>query len=522
MDEQLEPPRTRPKHRRQMSEEPTEVELAVSMNKHSAERLLKQVHTDKLDTAEEAARASKLSALEDCIFVGHTNTDMDSVSSAIACQELFGPNATAARASDVNSETKTCLEYWGLELPTLFKDLPDHPSRPVCLVDHQQTTQMAEGVSVSQIAGIIDHHALQSKTVTTPNPIFVDIRPWGSACTIIAFTFFQMRKSPSKNVAGMLLSGILSDTLNLKGPTTTKTDEMMVACLANVADVVDINQLAEMQFRAKSEMLSQMTATEIVMGDHKVFKYTVGDESFNVGFGVVECVGEAPAAMVRRKAELLEEMVYLKSSLDLEYSFFAVVDIVKLKSNLLICGDAEAEVAKESFGGVVVDGLMDLGGRVSRKKDFIAGGIDPVLSAGYTPSPPAMKLSRQQSSTEAPELAYDLTLGCCGKVTRAHKLRDAAQVLRAVVKFKHAISDSKNNCGHDHGHHAAPPAAPAPPAHGHYGHLAPSEIAAPSPQRAPPPAALKCPLAVLQNPLVVAVVAAAVGFVLGRVRSVAA
>ena len=64
------------------------------------------------------------------------------------------------------------------------------------------------------------------------------LRPWGSACTIIAFTFFQLKKVPSSNVAGMLLSGILSDTLNLKGPTTTSTDRMMVAALARIANVV--------------------------------------------------------------------------------------------------------------------------------------------------------------------------------------------------------------------------------------------------------------------------------------------
>ena len=85
-----------------------------------------------------------------------------------------------------------------------------------------------------QVCGVIDHHSLKTKTVCTAGPIFIDIRPWGSACSILAFDFFAAERLPSKPVAGMLLSGILSDTLNLKGPTTTEPDRVMVAALAKV------------------------------------------------------------------------------------------------------------------------------------------------------------------------------------------------------------------------------------------------------------------------------------------------
>jgi hypothetical protein len=108
---------------------------------------------------------------------------------------------------------------------------------------------------------VIDHHSLQSKTVCTTGPVFIDIRPWGSACSILAFDFFANRRVPSKPVAGMLLSGILSDTLNLKGPTTTQADRVMVAALAQVARVEDINELARMQFRAKSSEVGGYTCT---------------------------------------------------------------------------------------------------------------------------------------------------------------------------------------------------------------------------------------------------------------------
>eukprot|EP00750_Incisomonas_marina_P030137 INCI730.2.p1 GENE.INCI730.2~~INCI730.2.p1 ORF type:complete len:301 (-),score=56.58 INCI730.2:154-1056(-) len=255
----------------------------------------------------------------------------------------------------------------------------------------------------------------------------------------------------------MLLSGILSDTLNLKGPTTTPVDKVMVAALSQVAAVENINELARMQFRAKSAELSVMTDTEIVLGDHKVFEFSCeGRESFNVGFGVCECVTPAHAALLKRSSGLREEVLAVKSEKKLEYSFFAVVDIVELKSHLIVCGPAEAEVAELAFGGKVVDGVLDLGNRVSRKNDFMKNGVFPILSnPDFKPSPLAREISKEQQSTPASPLAIDKTLGCCGRVSREAKLSSAAHAIRAVVKFArmssghlhHPAGDSP--CQHD-------------------------------------------------------------------------
>ena len=250
---------------------PSDVQVAIIDYTDEGDELIAACGAEKLNAVDRAAAHSKLKALRSCVYVGHTNTDMDSISSAIACAELFG--GVAASASEVNSETKACLLRWHHPIPPLFSTLDDCGNLSVCLVDHQQTTQMAAGINQHNIKGIIDHHSLKSQTVTTSGPIYIDIRPWGSACTIIAYTYFQLKKVPSKNVAGMLLSGILSDTLNLKGPTTTDTDRMMVAALARLSCVTDINELANYQFQSKTNALRTMTNTEIVLGDHKVFKF---------------------------------------------------------------------------------------------------------------------------------------------------------------------------------------------------------------------------------------------------------
>merc|ERR1711892_1068560 len=125
----------------------------------------------------------------------------DSVAGAIGGASLFG--GTAAIASKINSETEFALKEWGATLPSPIEViLSQNPNTDVCLVDHQQTSQMNPCIPHDNVVGVIDHHALQSKTIVTDKPIFVDIRPWGSMSTIIAHTFLTHRRRPSKCVSG--------------------------------------------------------------------------------------------------------------------------------------------------------------------------------------------------------------------------------------------------------------------------------------------------------------------------------
>ena len=112
---------------------------------------------------------------------------MDSIAGAIGAAELYG--GMPARASEVNSETAFCLEYWGVEKPRAIEEFmedPEYGTNGVCLVDHQQTSQLNKCIPVERIVGVIDHHALQNSTIVTDMPIYIDIRPWGSMSTIIA------------------------------------------------------------------------------------------------------------------------------------------------------------------------------------------------------------------------------------------------------------------------------------------------------------------------------------------------
>ena len=201
--------------------------------------------------------------------------------------------------------------------------------------------------------------------------------------TIIAHTFLTHNRRPSKPVAGMLLCAILSDTLNLLGPTTTDWDRLMVAVLAEIAEVDDIQLLASQQFKAKSKELATMSAPALVNGDQKTFSFDASGFQGDIGFAVVETTDDD--AILSRVDELLPEMVACKKEKNLQCIFLAVVNIVKLHSNLLLCGPTEHALASKAFGGnVTMDGaLMDLGGRVSRKKDYIPT-ITSVIKDGWS------------------------------------------------------------------------------------------------------------------------------------------
>jgi hypothetical protein len=239
----------------------TEVEEQVISHEKEAEKIVDALPKDESSVPEVDLYMPQ--SLSDVIFCGHLVTDLDSIAGAIGAAALYG--GTPAAASKLNSETQFALDYWKVEAPRPIEDLLKEKSDAgVCLVDHQQTSQMNPAIQADNIVGVIDHHALQSKTIVTDKPIYIDIRPWGSMSTIIAHTYLTHSRRPPNNIAGMLLCAILSDTLNLQGPTTTEWDRLMVAVLADISGVDDIQLLASQQFKAKSKELASMSVSCLI------------------------------------------------------------------------------------------------------------------------------------------------------------------------------------------------------------------------------------------------------------------
>lgn len=288
----------------------------------------------------------------------------------------------------MNPETQFALDTWGVSKPRPIEEMLDeHPDSGVCLVDHQQTSQLNKSIQIERIVGVIDHHALQNSTIVTDMPIYIDIRPWGSMSTIIAHSFLVARRRPTRATAGMLLCAILSDTLNLQGPTTTEWDRLIVTVLVTIAGVEDVQFLASQQFKAKSSELAGLSAHALVNGDQKVFTFKTEVFEGSVGFAVIETTDDD--VIMSRKHELLGALNTDKDDKGLSLLYLAVVNIVTLKSTLLCLGDNEISLAQTSFPDCTMKAEyeMDLGGLVSRKKDYIPA-VTKAIKKGWAKAPP--------------------------------------------------------------------------------------------------------------------------------------
>ena len=191
---------------------------------------------------------------------------------------------------------------------------------------------------MNDIVAIIDHHAIQDQPITFNSVISIDIRPWGSAATILADYFEKANKVPTKTTACMLLAGILSDTLIFESPTTTPYDRPFAEKLGEIAGISDICDFGTKMLEAKSD-LADTSTYDILKSDFKHYEIN----GIKVGFGVAETL--LPKQLIDRQAEFLKEMEGEKAKQGLDHIFFAVVDTKSKLSNLVVYSAQEAKLA---------------------------------------------------------------------------------------------------------------------------------------------------------------------------------
>jgi manganese-dependent inorganic pyrophosphatase len=293
------------------------------------------------------------------VFVGHQVPDTDSIAAAIGAAELMG--GVAVRQGEMNAETRFALNRFAAEPPALMADFSNHA---VFLLDHNEASQSSPTINAENVLGIIDHHSLGEHTFKPPSPVLVDIRPWGSACSIVADRFRIAQLTPSKATAGMLLSGILSDTLVFRSPTTTAMDQEQAAWLASIAGVDQVQSYGLELLQAKSNVAG-LSDDELLLSDYK--EYDVGGR--RVGFGSIETV--SPELILARQAGLMKAMSLHKTSSHLDLLFLAVVDVLEQNATLLLLEAEETAIAQRIYGGAVVAEAMALPGYVSRKRQFM-------------------------------------------------------------------------------------------------------------------------------------------------------
>ena len=231
----------------------------------------------------------------------------------------------------------------------------------VILVDHAEFSQTVDGIAEAEIMEIIDHHRVG--TIETPGPIFYRCEPVGCTCTIIYEMFKEYDIEIPANIAGLMMSAILSDTLCFRSPTCTPEDIEAGYALARICDE-NPESYSDAMFDAGAN-LEGRTADEVFNSDFKIFSR--GDASFGVG------QGSYMTKSSRRAAEELLEPYFETAarSKEIPIIYYMFTDIRSQSTEMLCYGpNAEALLAR-AFNVKPKNGKAVLPGVVSRKKQVI-------------------------------------------------------------------------------------------------------------------------------------------------------
>lgn len=306
---------------------------------------------------------------------GHIIPDTDTITAALVyAWELNQRSipATAYRLGELNPETDYVLKALGVGLPPLLHDL--EPKSMVAVVDTSNPDELPAGLSKTSIHSIVDHHKLSG--LTNSEPLEIDMRPLCSATSILYSRAKAAGLTIPKHIAGLMLAGLLSDSLEFRSPTTTEIDKVHATELGKLAGL-DVHEFATAMLDAKAKV-DHLTPAELIMMDTKIFK--IGGQKLRVS--VMETT--QPSAPLAKRAAIVEAQKQLCEKEGLDAVLFFVVDILNEEATFISSSPIAAALI-ESAWNVRVDtnGIAVLPGVLSRKKQII-----PKLEAA-SGTPPA-------------------------------------------------------------------------------------------------------------------------------------
>jgi manganese-dependent inorganic pyrophosphatase len=293
--------------------------------------------------------------------VGHKIPDSDSICGAIALAYLknqIGEAAIATRLGDVSPETQFILDTFGFEAPELKMS---YAGEEVYIVDHTEKTQAPDDIDEATVVGVVDHHKLGDLTTSTPLECW--IRPVGCSNTIIKMMYDFYGVEIPKNIAGLMLGAILSDTVIFKSPTCTTADIKCVEVLAEIAGIEDYKAFGMEMFKVKSAV-EGTPARDLVMRDFKDFNMNGN----LVGIGQLEVIDLAVFDDI--KADLEADIAKLKEEGSRHSVFLLLTDIMKEGSQMLIASDDES-IVERAYGVAPEQSRVWLDGVLSRKKQVV-------------------------------------------------------------------------------------------------------------------------------------------------------
>ncbi len=294
--------------------------------------------------------------------LGHKSPDTDSVTAAIAfaeLQKMLGVDAVPCRQGELNPETKVVLEKFGVSEPELRTDVS---GEKYMLVDHSDIKQAPDNWDKGELLAVVDHHKVGD--ITTPNPIFFCAMPVGCTGTVL-YTLYKdvYKKDIPKDVAGLMLSAILSDTVLFKSATCTDADKEAAEALAKIAGIDDMMAWGMEMAKAKSAV-DGVPVRDLVFRDYKDFNMS-GNA---VGIGQLELVSLDLVEGI--KDDLYAELEKVKAEGNRHSVFLMLTDIMKEGTELMAVTD-DASVVEKAFGKALEGRTVWLDGVMSRKKQMV-------------------------------------------------------------------------------------------------------------------------------------------------------
>ena len=305
------------------------------------------------------------------LVFGHQNPDTDAIGSSYAFAELSRlrglETAEVVALGEVNEETAFALDYFGVAAPRVVTSAKAEGADSVILTDHNEFQQSISDIKDVTILGVVDHHRVAN--FETESPLFMILEPVGSASSIVYRQFKADGHAIPKATAGLLLSGLISDTLLLKSPTTHKTDYKVAEELAELAGV-DLETYGLALLKAGTNLATK-TPEELIDIDAKTFE--LNGQAVRVAQVNTVDIPE----VLTRQSEI--EAAIKTSMAENGYAdfVFMITDIVNSNSEILAIG-ANIDKIEAAFDFKLEENHAFLAGAVSRKKQVV-----PQLTESY-------------------------------------------------------------------------------------------------------------------------------------------
>jgi len=298
--------------------------------------------------------------MENTLIFGHKNPDTDSICSSIVManfENKLGNKCEAVRIGNINKETKYVLNYLGMDDIPYIEKIEDNA--PVILVDHNESTQSIENIENAKILKVIDHHSINFKAAYQ---LYYRTEPVGCTCTVL-FKLYKEHNLPiDRNIAILMASAIISDTLLFKSPTCTQEDINTCKELEKIANI-DLNSYGLEMLKAGTD-LDDFSAKELINIDCKKFQKN------NSSFMIAQVNTVSIDSILKREQEIKTVINNEIKNNNLNLFVFAITDILNSNSEMIMLGE-KADIAKAAFGKELNNDKVFLEGVVSRKKQIL-------------------------------------------------------------------------------------------------------------------------------------------------------